>query len=203
MVWITTLTASKYCNCTLNMENPYHLLASHHICESGVFRIREDVVEGPHQKRFTFSVAEVKPGSSILPITEEGDVFLIREYKYAIGRTSTEVASGGMEEGESPLDAARRELREELGFTAREWVELGSIGPFTTQLVSPNYQFLALGLARVCQEPDEAEVLERVKLNLDEAVQMVMLGGITHAPSCTLVLKAHLWMKERLRNQEQ
>lgn len=81
-------------------------------------------------------------------------------------------------------------------------MELGSIDPFTTQLVSPNYQFLALGLARVCQEPDEAEVLERVKLNLDEAVQMVMLGDITHAPSCTLVLKAHLWMKERLRNQE-
>jgi ADP-ribose pyrophosphatase len=108
-----------------------------------------------------------------------------------------------MEEGEPPLDAAERELREELGFTAREWVELGSIDPFTTQLVSPNYQFLALGLGRVCQEPDEAEVLERVTLNLNEAVQMVMLGEITHAPSCILLLKAHLWMHNRLKDLEQ
>jgi ADP-ribose pyrophosphatase len=104
-----------------------------------------------------------------------------------------------MEEGETPLAAAQRELREELGFIAREWVELGSVDPFTTQLVSPNYQFLALGLDRVSQEPDEAEVIERVRMKLSEAVQMVMRGEITHAPSCTLLLKAHLLVQDRAR----
>jgi 8-oxo-dGTP pyrophosphatase MutT (NUDIX family) len=169
------------------MENPYRLVDSRPICESGIFQLREDLVEGPKQKRFTFSVAEVKSGSSILPLTKDGDVYLIREYKYAIGRTSTEVASGAMEQGESPLAAAQRELHEELGLVARRWIELGTVDPFTTQLKSPNHQFLALDLDEVRTDPDEAEVIERVKLKLDEAVRMVLASEITHAPSCTLI----------------
>ena len=85
------------------MNNPYHLLDTRTICESGVFHLREDLVEGPGQKRFTFTVAEIKSGSSILPVTDDGYVYLIREHKYAIGRTSIEVASGAIEEGESEL----------------------------------------------------------------------------------------------------
>ena len=152
-------------------------------------------MEGPNHKRFRFSVAEVKPGSSILPLTDNGHVYLIREYKYAIKRTSTEVAAGAMEEGETPLSGAQRELREELGLTAREWVDMGRIDPFTTQLLSPNYMFLALGIEKTSREPDETEVLEMVKLKLDEAVQMVMSSEITHGPSCTLILKAQNWLR--------
>ncbi|MFL6450862.1 MAG: NUDIX domain-containing protein [Bryobacteraceae bacterium] len=181
------------------MNNPYRLLDSRPICESGVFQLREDLVEGPRAKRFTFSVAEVKSGSSILPVTGDGYVYLIREYKYAIGRPSVEVASGAIEQGESPLAAAQRELHEELGLAARQWVELGTIDPFTTQLVSPNYQFLALDLEQVRKDPDEAEVIQRVKLRLDEAVRMVMANEITHAPSCTLLLKAQIWLMTRAK----
>lgn len=177
------------------MENPYHLLDTRKICESGVFRLREDLVEGPGQKRFTFSVAEVKGGSSTLPITADGYVYLIGEYKYAIGRTSIEVASGATEEGESPLATAQRELHEELGLVARRWVELGTLDPFTTQLISPSHQFLAFELEEIRKDPDEAEVIERVKVKLDEAVRMVMDNEITHALSCALILKAQLWLK--------
>src|SRR3954464_2124817 len=177
------------------MKNPYQLLDTREIYRNELFRFREDLVEGPNGKRFSFSVAEVKPGSSILPLTDDGYLYLIREYKYAIGRTSTEVAAGAMEEGETPLAGAQRELREELGLTAREWIEFGRIDPFTTQLLSPNYMFLALGIEKTSRDPDEAEVLEMVKVKLDEAVQMVMRGEITHAPSCTLILKAQNWLR--------
>ena len=156
-------------------------------------------MEGPGQKRFTFTVADVKSGSSTLPVTEDGHVYLIKEYKYAIGRTSIEVASGAMEEGESPVAAAQRELHEELGLVARRWVELGTVDPFTTQLTSPNHQFLAFDLEQVGKDPDEAEVIERVKLSLDEAVRMVMASEITHAPSCVLILKAQLWVAGRAK----
>jgi 8-oxo-dGTP pyrophosphatase MutT (NUDIX family) len=179
------------------MNNPYHLLDTRTICESGVFHLRQDVVEGPGQKRFTFSVAEVKSGSSTLPVAEDGYVYLIKEYKYAVARTSIEVASGAIEEGESPLAAAQRELHEELGLVARRWVDLGRVDPFTTQLISPNHQFLAFDLEQVRKDPDEAEVIERVKLKLDEAVRMVMASEITHAPSCTLILKAQLWLEKQ------
>jgi len=179
------------------MNNPYHLLDTRTICESGVFHLREDLVEGPGQKRFTFTVAEIKSGSSILPVTDDGYVYLIREHKYAIGRTSIEVASGAIEEGESTLAAAQRELHEELGLVAHRCLELGTVDPFTTQLTSPNHQFLAFDLEEVRKDPDEAEVIERVKVTLDEAVRMVMANEITHAPSCALILKARLWMDDR------
>lgn len=179
------------------MNNPYHLLDTRTICESGVFQLREDLVEGPGQKRFTFSVVEVKSGSSALPVTEDGYVYLIKEYKYAIRRTSIEVTGGAMEQDESPLAAAQRELHEELGLVARRWIELGTVDPFTAQLISPNHQFLAFDLEEVQADPDEAEVIERVKLKLEEAVRMVMAGEITHAPSCTLILKAQLWLEKQ------
>jgi 8-oxo-dGTP pyrophosphatase MutT (NUDIX family) len=179
------------------MNNPYHLLDTRKICESGVFQLREDLVEGPGQKRFTFSVAEVKSGASTLPITDDGYVHLIREYKYAVGRTSIEVASGGMEEGESPLGAAQRELHEELGLVARRWIEFGTVDPFTNQLTSPDHQFLAFELEEVPKDPDESEVIERVTVKLEEAVRMVMDNEITHAPSCTLILKAQLWLQKQ------
>ena len=127
-----------------------------------------------------------------------GYVYLIKENKYAVGRTSIEVASGAMEEGESPLAAAKRDLHDELGLMARGWVELGTVDPFTTQFISPNYHFLACELGQVRNDPDEAEIIERVKLKLDEAVRMVMAGEITHAPSCTLILKAQLWLQKRV-----
>jgi 8-oxo-dGTP pyrophosphatase MutT (NUDIX family) len=179
-----------------HMKNPYHLLDTRTICESGVFHLREDLVEGPGRKRFTFPVVEIKSGSSTLPVTHDGYVYLVKEYKYAIQRTSIEVAGGAMEAGESPLAAAQRELREELGLVARRWIEIGTVDPFTTQLISPNHQFLAFDLEEVPKRPDEAEVIERVKVKLEEAVRRVMASEITHAPSCTLILKAQLWLEK-------
>jgi len=80
---------------------------------------------------------------------------------------------------------------------ARRWVELGPVDPFTTQLISPNYQFLAFELEEVRKDPDEAEVIERVKVKLEEAVRMVMDNEITHALSCTLILKAQRWLQKQ------
>jgi hypothetical protein len=54
----------------------------------------------------------------------------------------------------------------------------------------PNYMFLARGLTAVGWEPEEAEIIERVRMPLGEAVELVMTGGITHGTSCVLILKA-------------
>jgi len=66
------------------------------------------------------SRVEIKHGASTLAMEDNGDVWLVKEWKYAVGRPSIEVVSGGIEVGEAPLAAAKRELREEAGLTARE-----------------------------------------------------------------------------------
>jgi ADP-ribose pyrophosphatase len=177
------------------MTNPVRRVASREIYEGKIVRLREDDVILPRGTEATYEYVEIKSGASVLAREENADVWLVREWKYAIGRPSLEVVSGGVEPGEVPDDTARRELREEAGLVAEEWIPMGFADPFTTMLSCPNHLFLARGLKAVEREPEEAEVMEVVRMPLDEAVDRVMSGGITHASSCVLILKAETWLR--------
>src|SRR5918997_1509708 len=87
----------------------------------------EDKVLRPDGTRGLFSTVLMRPGVSVLALDEEGFVHLTSEYRYAVERESIEVVSGGVDDGETPLDAAKRELREELGLLALEWDDLGTV----------------------------------------------------------------------------
>jgi ADP-ribose pyrophosphatase len=100
-----------------------------------------------------------------------------------------EAISGGMEAGETPLDCARRELREEGGFVATDWVDFGKVDPFTSHVRSPNYVFLARGLTSVGTAHEEGEVILPFRTPLAEAVEMVARGQITHAASVVAILR--------------
>lgn len=178
------------------MQNPFQRLDSRVIYENHYFRVREDRVERPNGDRSPFAVLEVRSGASVLAMDDQDRVYLVREFKYAIGRPSLEVISGGIDDGEEPLAAAQRELREEVGLLAEEWKDLGALDPFTTFLVSPNYLFLARKLTHVPRNPDEGEILETEHISLDSAVQRVLSGDITHGATCVLLLKAQIMRKD-------
>jgi ADP-ribose pyrophosphatase len=72
---------------------------------------------------------------------------------------------------------------------------MGHVDPFTTMLSCPNHLFLARGLTAVEREPEEAEVMEVLRLPLHQAVDLVLKGDVTHGTSCVLILKAAEWMK--------
>ncbi len=85
--------------------------------------IRPDGAPGTH------CIVQLLHGVSVLAVDDDGMAHLTEEFHYAVGRATIEVVSGGIEAGEEPLAAAQRELREELGITAGEWIDLGVVRP--------------------------------------------------------------------------
>lgn len=151
--------------------------------------IRPDGAPGTH------CIVQLKAGVTVLPMDAEGRVYLTDEFHYGVGRMTIEAASGGIEAGEDPLATAQRELAEELGITAGEWIDLGSCDPFTSVVVSPTRLFLARELTFGATACEGTEQIGLVTATLAEAVEMVFDGRITHAPSCVLILKTLVWLQ--------
>lgn len=170
--------------------NPFSVHSSRVVYSNPWLELREDQVTRPGGTQGIFGVVRMKSGASVLAVNDENEVYLVSEYKYAIARESLEVVSGATDGTESPLETARRELSEELGFEAEEWTDFGFVNPFTTIIESPNYLFMARKLHTVDKAPDEGEILRTVRMPIEQALSMVMASEINHAASSVLILKA-------------
>lgn len=174
--WTITETIPKY-------KNPW-------------IEVLEDQVIRSDGKPSIFGVVKIRAGVSVLPIDDQGYVYLVEQFRYVLERETIEAASGAIDEGENSLQAAKRELQEELGITAQEWIDLGVVDPFTSVVNSSAYLFLAKGLFFTESNQEETENIKLLKVTFDEAVKMVMESSITHGPSCTLILKAKEFLKK-------
>jgi 8-oxo-dGTP pyrophosphatase MutT (NUDIX family) len=156
--------------------------------------VREDRVIRPDGKPGFYSTVQVKPGVAVLPIDEAGEVYLVRQFRYALGSESLEAVCGGVEEGESYQDSAKEELREEVGIEATSWTDLGLIDIDTSMVRCKMGLFLARGLSFTDTRREGTETIQTVKLPFLEALGKVIEGEITHAGSCILILKAAMRM---------
>ena len=120
---------------------------------------------------------------------DEKNVYLIEQFRYVLGRKTIEVASGGIESNEEPLDAAKRELKEETGIEAKEWLNFGKINPLTTVIDSTNYLFIAKNLTFSKANPEGTENIKLIKISLEKAINWVMEGLITNSLTAILILK--------------
>lgn len=172
------------------MHGPWKIKST--ICkfENDFLTLFEDAVVQPDGKPGTYATVDIKPGVSVLPMDEDGNVYLVRQFRYALGRDSIEAVAGGLDGNEPPLEGAKREACEELGITARRWTDLGQVEEDTSLVRSRGYLFLCQELEFGEVEPDGTEQIERLKMPLREAVQKVMESEIVHSPSALLILKA-------------
>ncbi len=141
------------------------------------------------------------PGASaVLPLYENGDVMLVRQFRYPMSQIFYEVPAGKIDPGEDPLQTGRRELREEVGLTAQNWQYLGSFYPsigYTDEII---HLYLATVLDHHESHTDDDEFLIPVRLPLKEAVEMVWSGDITDGKTIITILKG--WHQYRHRNEE-
>lgn len=152
--------------------------------------VLEDQVLQPDGQPGMYATVKMKPGVGILPIDSDRVVYLTRQFRYALGKESIEVVCGALEEDEPPLEAAQREIQEELGIKAEEWITLGVFDLDTSIVHCPVHLFLTKQLTFTQTNQEGTETIERLRMPLETAVQMVMDSKITHAPSCVLILKA-------------
>lgn len=150
----------------------------------------KDEVVHPDGTNGEYATIHFPPGVAVLPVDEENFVYLVRQFRYVVGRNSLECVAGTVEDGEEPLAAAKREAHEELGVRAEKWTPLGTIDLDTSIIKNVVSLFLSEKLKIGEPEREETEQIETVKMRLSEAAQKVLSGEITHSVSCVLLLKA-------------
>jgi 8-oxo-dGTP pyrophosphatase MutT (NUDIX family) len=164
-------------------ENPWRTLDSRRVYENAWISVREDNVIRPDGEPGIYGVVHYKNTAvGVLPV-ENNHVYLVGQYRYPLEQYSWEIPEGGCPEGEEPLEAARRELKEETGFEAGKWRRLGEA--FLSNSVADEYAvwFLATDLVPGEPQNEGTEVIGVRRVPLREAVAMAMDGRITDALS--------------------
>jgi 8-oxo-dGTP pyrophosphatase MutT (NUDIX family) len=128
----------------------------------------------------------------VLAIDDQGRVLLVGQHRYVLDQYSWEIPEGGVPAGESPLDGARRELREETGIAAADWIELSRSHLSNSVSDEEAVLFLATGLTDGVATPDGTESLVVRWVPFDEVLAMTMDGQITDAITTIAVQHAAL-----------
>ena len=174
-------------------KSPFRRKNSKEVYKNPWIKVREDGVVRPDGKDGIFGVVEMQSGVTVVALTKDGSVVLAKEYKYAVERYTLECISGGMDSGETTLDAAKRELREETGAETDDWIDLGNLDPYTSIILGPNHMYLAQNITFTTdQHTDDGEIIDLIEIPFEEALTKVMVGEITHGASVAAILKTHL-----------
>ena len=178
------------------MENPWKKLSSREIYKNDWIRIREDQVITPSGRPGIYGVVEMHPAIAIVPLTDDLQTYLVGQYRYTLDVYSWEIPEGGGNDGEDVLDGAKRELLEETGLTAKEWIFLDTIYTSNSITDETGYIYLAHNLSQQAPQPDHTEELQIKKLPFMEAYEMVLNGEIKDALAIISLLRAYRWLKK-------
>lgn len=153
-----------------------------------------ELIDGSFSKR---EIVEHDGGVTVIPVDSDGSVYCVRQFRYAFGESILETPAGKLEKGEDPFECAVRELSEETGFTAGEYVYLGEFYPSPGYCHEKLYAYLALDLKKGEAHLDEGEFLDVVKYPLDTLVDMAMNNELKDAKTIIAVLKAKRYLEAR------
>ena len=155
-----------------------------------VVELHKYTVELPDGKSAYREIVRHPGAVCVLPLTDEGEVICVRQFRYPFGRVLTELPAGKLDSrDEDPLEAAKRELREETGAVAGRIVSLGDLYPSVAIFDECIHMYLATDLTFGDTDPDDDEFLDVIRILIDELAGQILAGEITDAKTQTAVLK--------------
>ncbi len=163
---------------------------SEQVFNGRILKVYKDTVALDNGRTVTREVIRHQGASAVLPLTEEGDVLLVRQFRYALGRDILEIPAGLKEPGEAPEDCARREMEEETGYrpgTVTHLFDSYSSPGYCTECVSI---YLARDLTKTSQHLDPDEDVTVVRMPLEEAVALVLSGEIVDGKTVAALMAA-------------
>lgn len=171
------------------MAHTEQFLSNETVFTGRVFRVTLDEVRLENGEVAKREIVHHNGGACIAALTDENEIYLVRQYRYAMGQELWELPAGKLEKGEDPFEAAKRELAEECGLVADHFVDLGPIYPTVGYCTEVIWTWAATGLHKTEMHLDEDEFLTPVKLPLEKAVEMVFSGEIRDSKTVAALLK--------------
>ena len=152
------------------------------IFSGNAVNFRADLIRLPDGKTASREFIDHPGAVAILPVLENGDVILVRQYRYPVGSATLEIPAGKLHSKKDPLlPRARAELREETGYAAAKLKKILSFWPSTAFSNELLHVYLATGLRPGAQAPDEDEFINVETLPFKNAVRMIKTGEIKDA----------------------
>ena len=155
------------------------LLHGETLLEGGFLTVRRDTVSLPDGTSATREYV-VHPGAvAVVPVLDDGRVVMVRQFRYPLGQVLLEFPAGKIDPGEAVWDCARRELREETGYTARQWARachIHNAAAYSNEGIEIGF---ASGLEPGPQALDTGEVLEVVAVTEQELDRLAQVGQLT------------------------
>ena len=170
-------------------------ISSELVLDGGMMRVKRDQVRLPsgNQSQREFIL---HPGAVlIVPILENGNLLLERQFRYPLNRVFVELPAGKIDPGEDVLLTGQRELLEETGYIAQEWIYLGLQHPCIGYSDEVIYMFLARGLEAGEAHCDEDEALETFEASLDDCMQLVATQQITDAKTILALMYVEKYLQ--------
>ena len=174
------------------MANSYKTLSSEEIFRGKFITLINEQVEIPGGTKTSRQIVSHPGAVVILPVDEDGNFLLLKQYRHALKETIFEFPAGTLEKDEDPLVCAKREIMEETGFSAANWQALGQLYPAPGFCNEIQHSFFATELTPAQADSDEDEIIEVCKMAFPEVKEAIVSNKIRDGKSLAILYQATL-----------
>lgn len=178
------------------MDLTEHCISSETMAQGGLLTVKRDSVRLPNGN-VSHREYVLHPGAVVIvPLLPNGNVVLERQFRYPLQQVFIELPAGKIDPDENVLKTGQRELLEETGYTAQDWIKLGVQHPCIGYSNEVIHTYLAKNLSPGRHQRDEDEVLEVFDLKLEECLTMIQRGEITDSKTIVALFMAEKYLQQ-------